>query len=208
LNDLEIKVETGKIRVIDVFEGKLFTQEKIIDSSLFKHSFKKSKIDNNVDKIILKANPKNNIAQLTVLNRYQDAKPANAFVTGTGIQSGAIASTVAHDSHNIIAIGCDSSSIQKAINQLIEIKGGICVINNDGIKTLPLPVAGLMSLEKGEIVAEQYAELDRLAKMLGFTLTAPFMTLSFLALLVIPELKLSDKGLFDGRDFSFKPLNV
>lgn len=124
------------------------------------------------------------------------------------MHSGAIASTVAHDSHNIIAIGCDSDSIQQAINTVIELKGGICVVNNDRVESLPLPVAGLMSLEKGEIIAERYAQLDKLAKELGFTLTAPFMTLSFLALLVIPELKLSDKGLFDGRDFSFKPLIV
>ncbi len=90
---------------------------------------------------------------------------------------------------------------------MIELKGGICVVTNRDVETLPLPVAGLMSLEKGELVAEQYAHLDALAKTLGFTLTAPFMTLFFLALLVIPELKLSDKGLFDGRDFSFKSLN-
>lgn len=200
---LEIRAKTGKIRVIDVFEGKLFTREKIIETDLLKCR----QVDSQ-QMLLLEANPKNNIAQLSVLNRYQDAKPANAFVTGSGIQSGAIASTVAHDSHNIIAIGCDSQSIQRAINTVIELKGGICVVSEEGVKSLSLPVAGLMSLEKGEIIAEQYAQLDQLAKALGFTLTAPFMTLSFLALLVIPELKLSDKGLFDGRDFSFKQINV
>jgi adenine deaminase len=204
LDELEIRAKKGKIRVIDLFEGKLFTQEKIVATDLFKQT----PINDNDYQIKLEANPKNNISQLTVLNRYQNAKPANAFVTGTGLQSGAIASTVAHDSHNIIAIGCDDISIQKAINTVIGIKGGICVVNNEGIENLPLPVAGLMSLKKGETIAAEYAHLDSLAKSLGFTLTAPFMTLSFLALLVIPELKLSDMGLFDGRDFSFKPLNV
>lgn len=204
INELEIRANAGNIRVIDVCEGKLFTREKIIHSSQCKHE---ADTENEAN-ILLAANPVNDIAQLTVLNRYGIAKPANAFVTGTGIQSGAIASTVAHDSHNIIAIGCDTSSIQKAINLVIELQGGICVVDSDSTKSLPLPVAGLMSLDTGEKVAAQYAELDKLAKKLGFTLTAPFMTLSFLALLVIPELKLSDKGLFDGRDFSFKPLNV
>jgi adenine deaminase len=89
---------------------------------------------------------------------------------------------------------------------VIDLKGGICVVNNEHVESMPLPVAGLMSLEKGENIAQRYAQLDQLAKTLGFTLTAPFMTLSFLALLVIPELKLSDKGLFDGRDFSFKAI--
>ncbi len=133
--------------------------------------------------VILKPSPENNIAQLTVLNRYQDVVPANAFVTGSGMQSGAIASTVAHDSHNIIAIGCDSHAIQQAINTVIELKGGICVVNNAQVESMPLPVAGLMPLEKGEIIAQRYAQLDTMAKTLGFILTAPFMTLSFLALI-------------------------
>jgi len=209
LDDIQVYAKKGSIRVIDVFEGKLFTQEKIISTDLFKTSLatKREGDKGGEDELILSANSQNDIAQLTVLNRYQHAKPANAFVSGSGIQFGAIASTVAHDSHNIIAIGCDQLSIQKAINSVIDLKGGICVVNNEDVDTLPLPVAGLMSLDSGEKIAEQYARLDKLAKKLGFTLTAPFMTLSFLALLVIPELKLSDKGLFDGRDFSFKDLN-
>ncbi len=210
LSELQVHAKRGSVRVIDVFEGKLFTQEKIISTDLFKTTpvtKEKGNKEGNND-IILSAKSENNIAQLTVLNRYQQAKSTNAFVSGAGIQFGAIASTVAHDSHNIIAIGCDVLSIQKAINAVIELKGGICVVNNEKVDTLPLPVAGLMSLDSGERIAEQYAYLDELAKKLGFTLTAPFMTLSFLALLVIPELKLSDKGLFDGRDFSFKELNV
>ncbi|WP_198265723.1 adenine deaminase [sulfur-oxidizing endosymbiont of Gigantopelta aegis] len=203
LETLEITASIGQIRVIDVCEGKLFTQEKLCHSDDFKQQIVTP------DKLILSAKPDNDIAQLTVLNRYQEnALPANAFVTGTGIQSGAIASTVAHDSHNIIAIGCDIVAIQKAINTLIDIKGGICVVDKERVHTLALPVAGLMSLDTGENVAREYEQIDHLAKSLGFTLTAPFMTLSFLALLVIPELKLSDKGLFDGRDFSFKTLNV
>lgn len=204
IEQLKVRAESGNIRVIDVFDGKLFTQEKVIASS----DFKTSTDSLNTDLLLLEANPDNDLAQITVLNRYSSAKPANAFVCGSGIKQGAIASTVAHDSHNIIAIGCEQQALQLAINHLIDLKGGICVVDGDHIYSLSLPVAGLMSLETGEVIAEQYAELDKKAKALGFTLSAPFMTLSFLALLVIPELKLSDKGLFDGRDFSFKTLNI
>ena len=192
------------VRVIDIFEGKLFTREKQVNMA----QFQCAKASNEPSKILVQANPDNDLVQLSVLNRYQKAQPANAFVFGSGMKSGAIASTVAHDSHNIIAMGCDTQSIEQAINSVIDLKGGICVVNDSGCHTLALPVAGLMSLDKGEQVAERYAQLDLWAKDLGFTLSAPFMTLSFLALLVIPELKLSDKGLFDGRSFSFKPLLI
>ncbi|MEN9523544.1 MAG: hypothetical protein RL065_1921, partial [Bacteroidota bacterium] len=113
------------------------------------------------------------------------------------------ASSVAHDSHNIIAVGADDEAIVKAINLLMETNGGVCAVNNVEEKILPLPVAGLMSADDGYMVANKYSEIDAFAKSLGSNLDAPFMTLSFMALLVIPKLKLSDKGLFDGEKFEF-----
>ena len=120
------------------------------------------------------------------------------------MKKGAIASSVAHDSHNIVAVGCDDESLVKAINLVIKAKGGVsCVDDNGNEKIVALPVAGLMSAEDGYKVAAAYTEIDKMAKALGSTLSAPFMTLSFMALLVIPHIKLSDKGLFNGDSFSF-----
>jgi adenine deaminase len=137
-----------------------------------------------------------------VVNRYHQAPPAVAFVKNFGLKSGAIASSVAHDSHNIIAVGADDASICRAINLVVQHRGGVSVVGEVD-KVLPLPVAGLMSNEDGYAVAAAYTAIDQAAKALGSTLAAPFMTLSFMALLVIPHLKLSDKGLFDGDSFSF-----
>ena len=119
-----------------------------------------------------------------------------------------MASTVAHDSHNIIAVGVSDRDLCKAVNLIIENRGGICAITSDEQKVLPMPVAGIMSDRDAKTVGLEYAELDRLSKRMGSTLTAPFMTLSFMALLVIPSLKLSDKGLFDGNKFEFTSLKV
>lgn len=152
----------------------------------------------------------NDILKLVVVNRYEDQKPAIAFVKNFGLTSGAIASSVAHDSHNIIAVGVDDDTICNAVNLIISYKGGISLdpglsCEKDGNKKiiLPLPVAGLMSDEDGLKVAGKYTEIDLAAKKLGSKLSSPFMTLSFLALLVIPHLKLSDKGLFDVDKFEF-----
>ena len=139
---------------------------------------------------------------MVVINRYKNSPVAKAFVKNFGLKKGAIASSVAHDSHNIIAVGVDDESICKAVNLIIKERGGVsCVGNRDMI--LPLPVAGLMSNEDGYKVAELYTTIDKAAKDLGSKLSAPFMTLSFMALLVIPHLKLSDLGLFDGDKFEF-----
>jgi len=138
---------------------------------------------------------------MAVVNRYQGALPAVGFATGFGIKKGAIASSVAHDSHNIIAVGATDGAICQAVNLVIEHQGGMAVVSDDVRKILPLPVAGIMSNQDGFQVARQYSEIDRLAKQLGSSLKAPFMTLSFMALPVIPKLKLSDKGLFDGEKF-------
>jgi adenine deaminase len=142
----------------------------------------------------------NDILKIVVVNRYHETPVAKAFIKNFGLKKGALASSVAHDSHNIVAVGVDDESICKAVNMVIECKGGVSCVGNEDL-ILPLPVAGLMSLNDGYDVAKQYTAIDKAAKELGSTLSAPFMTLSFMALLVIPHLKLSDKGLFDGDVF-------
>ena len=148
----------------------------------------------------------NDILKMVVLNRYEDAKPAIGFIKNFKLKRGAIASSVAHDSHNIVAVGTTDEEIAKAINLIIKEEGGVSLVDGDYQKVLPLPVAGLMSACDGTKVAENYSILDKKAHDLGSELRAPYMTLSFMALLVIPELKLSDKGLFDGVKFSFTNL--
>jgi len=189
---LEINYPGGNIRVIEAIEGQLVTTET---QELPKVSG--GKVVSDVERDILK---------LVVLNRYKPSKPAIGFIRNFGFTSGAIASSIAHDSHNIIAVGVDDVSLAKAINLVIEAKGGIAVAGKERNAVLSLPVAGLMSTLPGNQVAERYEELDRLAKSFGAKLQAPFMTLSFMALLVIPDLKLSDQGLFSGKQFGFSSL--
>jgi adenine deaminase len=189
--------DTGaeKIRVIEAMDGELLTNALQMEPRIVGQT--------------IEADPERDMLQLVVLNRYQpDAKPALAFIKGFGLQRGAMASTVAHDSHNIIAVGCSREAIARAVNALVESGGGIALCEGEVVQTLPLPVAGLMSVEPAEQVAQRYEELSSGAKSLGSSLRAPYMTLSFMALLVIPELKLSDKGLFDGKRFAFVPLAV
>ena len=145
----------------------------------------------------------NDVLKMVVVNRYHDAPIAVSFVKNFGLKGGAIASSVAHDSHNIIAVGVDDKSICEAVNLVIAATGGVVALGNGKKEVLVLPVAGLMSNHNGYQVAESYTSIDQFAKDLGSTLLAPFMTLSFMALLVIPHLKLSDKGLFDGDEFKF-----
>ena len=151
----------------------------------------------------LVSNTKTDILKMTVVNRYKNDTPAIAFIKNFGLKEGAIASSVGHDSHNIIAVGVDDEAICKAVNLIIENKGGICAVSNTKQDVVPLPVAGIMSDQNAETIGKAYAKLDLMAKDLGTTLHAPYMTLSFMALLVIPALKLSDKGLFDGSKFEF-----
>lgn len=144
------------------------------------------------------------VLKITVVNRYHDAPPALAFINGFGLKTGAIASSVAHDSHNIIAVGVDDESLCRAVNLIIAQKGGVAAVNGASEKVLPLPVAGIMTTADGYETGRLYGEIDKMVKLeMGCTLRAPFMTLSFMALLVIPSLKLSDKGLFDGETFQF-----
>lgn len=182
--------DKANIRVIEAVEGQLVTNELLAPKTV-------------VDSMIV-SNTTNDILKIAVVNRYSpDVHVATAFIKNFGLQKGALASTVAHDCHNIIAVGVDDTSICNAVNALIDCKGGIAVCNGQKTSVMPLPIAGLMTDADGYEVAAQYAMLDAEAKELGTKLKAPFMTLSFMALLVIPSLKLSDKGLFDGGKFRF-----
>jgi len=181
----------AQIKVIEAYDGQLITGSLEIPAKI-----EDGYIVSNVAADILK---------IAVVNRYEDAPPALAFIRNFGLQKGAIASSVGHDSHNIIAVGADDASLCRAVNLIIQAKGGISAVGPTTEKTLPLPVAGIMSPADGYEVATVYSELDAMAKELGSTLASPFMSLSFMALLVIPALKLSDKGLFDGNKFVFTP---
>ncbi|MBJ6367231.1 adenine deaminase [Snuella sedimenti] len=192
--DFQVEAHGENIRVIEALEGQLVTNELIRQAKI-----EKGCIVSDVEADILK---------IVVVNRYENAKPAVAFIKNFGLKEGAIASSVAHDSHNIIAIGVNDDVICKAVNLLIEHKGGVCAVSNINEAVLPLPVAGIMSDQDGETTAIQYATLDNMAKQLGSKLQSPYMTLSFMGLLVIPALKLSDKGLFNGNDFKFTPLEA
>jgi len=194
VSEFRLESSTEKIRVIEAMEGQLVTNEIIAESLM-----KDGNLISNTEKDILK---------IAVVNRYQDQPPAIAFIKNFGLKKGAIASSVGHDSHNIIAVGATDNAICKAVNLLIENKGGICAVSDSDSKIVPLPVAGIMSDQDGETIGKQYAELDQIAKKLGSTLNAPYMTLSFMALLVIPSLKLSDKGLFNGKDFEFTNIEI
>lgn len=143
------------------------------------------------------------VLKMVVVNRYKKAPIAAAFVHAFGLKKGAIASSVAHDSHNIVAVGVDDESLYRSINLVIKSRGGVSCVGAGEDRILPLPIAGLMSAGEGHTVAAAYTEIDLAAKSLGSTLSAPFMSLSFMALLVIPHVKLSDKGLFDGDQFRF-----
>lgn len=194
VSDFRFESSAKQIRVIEALNGELVTNE-IIENSFIEYG----NLVSNIDTDVLK---------MTVVNRYQDQKPSIAFIKNFRLKEGAIASSVGHDSHNIIAVGVSDEAICKAVNLIIENKGGICAISNSEEKVVSLPVAGIMSDKDGETIGKQYAQLDKMAKEMGSQLHAPYMTLSFMALLVIPSLKLSDKGLFDGTNFKFTSLEV
>jgi len=178
------------IFVIEALEGQLITNKLVMEPIIVNNE--------------IVSDVSNDILKMAVVNRYKNAPVAKSFVKNFGLKQGAIASTVAHDSHNIIAVGVDDESICKAVNLVIREQGGVSSISLKKEMILPLPVAGLMSNEDGYKVAAAYTAIDKMVKEeLGSTLAAPFMTLSFMALLVIPHLKLSDLGLFDGDRFEF-----
>ena len=192
--DFRFESSANKIRVIEALDGELVTNNIEADTLI---------VDGN-----LVSNTATDVLKMTVVNRYKNEVPAIAFIKNFGIKEGAIASSVGHDSHNIIAIGVSDEAICKAVNLIIENRGGVCAINNIEEKIVSLPVAGIMSDLSLEEIGKSYAELDQIAKKMGSKLRAPYMSLSFMALLVIPSLKLSDKGLFDGTSFQFTSLEV
>lgn len=190
---LDLSSSEKQIPVIEALDGQLITNKLLVSSSLLKK-------DNNY----LCSNSNEDILKIAVINRYHKAPIARGWIKNFGLKEGAIASSVAHDSHNIIVTGVDDESLCRAANLVITEKGGVSCVSKEKSIVLGLPVAGLMSHKDGYEVAQQYTEIDKMAKSLGSKLSAPFMTLSFMALLVIPHLKLSDKGLFDGDTFSFE----
>ncbi|MGB3179814.1 MAG: adenine deaminase [Cyclobacteriaceae bacterium] len=187
--DFKLAPAGGSVNVIEALDGELITNRLQAQA--------------HVDDENVVSDVENDILKLTVVNRYENADPAISFIKNFQLKEGALASCVGHDSHNIIAVGCDDESLCRAINLIIENKGGISAVGIGKDMVLPLPVAGIMSADDGYEVARRYEEIDRFAKELGSSLESPFMTLSFMALLVIPSVKLSDKGLFDGDKFTF-----
>lgn len=181
-----------QIKVIEALEGQLITKTFLATPKVVNEN--------------IVSDVENDVLQIAVVNRYNDAPTASGFIKNFGLQKGAIASTVAHDCHNIIVIGTNAEEMAAAANALIDAKGGICIVSDHETTTLPLPIGGIMSNLSGIAVGKQYQTIDAKAKALGCKLNAPFMTMSFMALLVIPQLKMSDKGLFDGDKFEFVDL--
>ena len=196
VEELDIQVDGNgeTIKVIEAFDGQLITDAREFPAK------------NVAGKIV--SDTENDVLKMVVVNRYNKAEPAVAFVKNFGLKSGAIGSTVAHDCHNIIAVGVHDRDIITAINLLVQSKGGVSLVSESEQSVLELPVGGLMSNLDGYKIADQYARLDKKSKELGSLLGAPYMTLSFMALLVIPKLKLSDRGLFDGETFQFTSVFV
>jgi len=195
-NELAIKAPSNHltINVIEALDGQLITH--LIEMSA------------RIEAGYIVSDTERDILKIAVVNRYQPAPIALGFIKNFGLTQGALASSVAHDSHNIIAVGCDDESLAKAINLVIEAQGGVSTVDNaKNAHILPLPIAGLMSDRDGYEVANQYTAIDNFVKKtLNSTLSSPFMTLSFMGLLVIPSLKMSDLGLFDGQSFQFTKL--
>jgi adenine deaminase len=192
--DFKLKNESDRIRVIECLDGQLITDELCVQSYSIK-GFEESNIEQDILKI-------------AVVNRYHDAPVAKAFIKNVGLKHGAIASCVAHDCHNIVVVGTNDDDMCRAVNLIIKAKGGISLANGAEELVLELPIAGIMTNQAAEEVAVAYTKLDQRAKALGSKLRAPYMSLSFMALLVIPELKLSDKGLFNGKRFEFTDVFV
>ncbi|MCB0764734.1 MAG: adenine deaminase [Flavobacteriales bacterium] len=184
---LEIPATEDDLLVIEALDGQLITRKRWMPPT--------------TEDGRCVADTKKDLLKVVVVNRYAPAPPAVGWITNFGLKKGAIAGSVAHDSHNIVAVGTNDQDLCQAINAVIHEKGGISLSNGAHQRILPLPVAGIMSDADAYTVADAYSSMDREAKELGSPLAAPYMTLSFMALLVIPHLKMSDKGLFDGDAF-------
>ena len=193
VSDIQVKNRGASIRIIEAFEGELYTKEIVKKTS---------------ETIFIESDIANDILKIVVKDRYNDAPPAIGFIRGFGLKMGAFASSVAHDSHNIIAIGTNDEDIVNAINQIVSVKGGLAVSCLGITDSLTLNIGGIMTTRSSGEVADDYERLSKLVRSYGCILNAPFMTLSFMALLVIPELKIGDKGLFDGKKFELVDLFV
>jgi len=192
-DEIRVIAKSKEMRVIEASDGKLVTTEFI----------------ENVSKgDLVRSDIKSDILKVVVKDRYKNMPPAVGFIMGFGLKTGAFASSVAHDSHNIICIGTNDNDIVTAVNEIVKMKGGLAVADGEKIYSLPLPVAGIMSDKPLAKIAASYKTLSEIVKTAGCKMSAPFMTLSFMALLVIPELKLSDRGLFDVREFRHVPLFI
>lgn len=189
--DVIVRNHGGKIRVIKAFEGELLTEQ------ILQKSGKGELVEPDMSMDILK---------IVVKDRYNDGPPVVGFINGFGIKSGAFASSVAHDSHNIIAVGTNDQDIVAVINEIIRLKGGLSVCSGNQISSLQLDIAGIMSTRSSAEIAHEYQALSERVNELGCRINSPFMTLSFMALLVIPRLKIGDKGLFDVNKFQLVPL--
>jgi adenine deaminase len=187
--EFRVEITGEKVRVMEALDGQLITNFLSYDSALINN-------DN-------QTNVAEDLLKIVVVNRYQNAAPAIGYIKNIGIKEGAIASSVGHDSHNIIAVGVDDASIAKAVNMIVRAQGGVSAVGKGEEQILALPVAGIMSANDGYSIAEDYSRIDGFAKSLGSPLNSPFMTLSFMALLVIPKAKMSDLGFFDGEEFKF-----
>jgi len=192
-NEIRVANQQGYIRIIETFEGELLTKEIIRPSGIKK--FVESDIVIDVLKIVVK-------------DRYNDSPPVTGFIKGFGLKKGAFASSVAHDSHNIISVGTNDKDIINSVNEIVRLKGGLAVSAGGKVSSLQLNIAGIMTTRSCGEVANDYEKLNESVKSLGCTMAAPFMTLSFMALLVIPDLKISDRGLFDVKNFELVPLFV
>jgi adenine deaminase len=189
VNDFLLEYHGGTINVIEAIDGQVITDRLTVNPKVTERF-----VSSDIEQDILK---------IAVVNRYRDVKVVTGFIKNFGLKKGAIASSVAHDSHNIIAVGDNERNICRAVNLVIKNKGGISAVSNDTEVIMPLPVAGIMSDKEYTVVVEKYVQLNKTAKNFGSQLHAPFMTLSFMALPVIPKLKMTDKGLFDGEHFQF-----
>jgi adenine deaminase len=185
-NDININPETGSLRIIEARDGELFTKQTV------------KRITSSDEYSAL---PQHDILKLVLKERYKDAPAVTAYIRGLGLRKGAFATSVCHDSHNIVAAGTNDSDLVAAVNEVVRMKGGLAVSVDGKISSLQLAIGGIMSVKSVQEVAAEYTALDDLVKEYGSMLSAPFMTLSFMALLVIPELKISDRGLFDGTAF-------
>ncbi len=191
--DIMVRNQHGDMRIIVATEGELLTGE-------IRHSAGESGF--------VMPDLKNDILKIVVKDRYNDSPPAIGFIKGFGLKKGAFASSIAHDSHNIISVGTNDEDIIKAINEIVRLKGGLSVSSENSIESIKLDIAGIMSTRSCEAIASDYENLNRLVKSMGCTMKAPFMTLSFMALLVIPDLKIGDRGLFDVKKFEMVSLFV